>query len=243
MYQSRRLLVMTRDYRKELGFTNGTLAREYLTGKDIKDINWSLIEKYNERLISIFKRINETIPNFKYNHSIDELVQLSYRTIRKNEILQKLNNNGRSPESVYFVWMQGFLAATIFKSFIENKMGLNLKQNGADDLSQPEYFARKSDADFVDENKKVFVEVQSGFKGTKVDIKKSKILNRKNGYTHYIVCLDCFNGSYIIINVNDLLALPDSVWYVNTLWEGSLCYTVPEEQMKSWCDFRPLWQD
>jgi hypothetical protein len=121
----------------------------------------------------------------------------------------------------------------LFKPMIEKELGCVLIQNGADDLSNPKTFSRKSDPDLVDHDKKIYVEVQSGFKGSKVDIKKSKV-KTSDEYTYYIAAFDCFNGNYTLIDTKELLNLPDDAWYNNASWEGALCYTVPQEQMKEW---------
>ena len=224
---------MSKEYRKSLGFKNATAFKNFLTAKDIQMINWPLVEKYNERLLETYTALNSTLPK-KYQGSIKDLIQSAYKTMRDNDILQGLNNHGRATELVYFAWMQGYLISNIFKPFIEDHLGLSLEQNGADDLSNPETFGRKSDPDLVDHKKKVYVEVQAGFKGGKVDIKRTKVKAEDQDYTYNIVCIDCFNGRFCIVNARDLLSLPESAWYPNPQWEGALCYTIPEDSMKSW---------
>jgi hypothetical protein len=144
--------------------------------------------------------------------------------------LYSLSNHGRSLESVYFVWMQGYLSATIFQPLIEQKLNTELYQNGADDLTNPDTFSRKSDPDLVNKDQTIFVEVQSGFKGSKVDIKKTKVKTSESA-EYYIAAFDCFNGTYTIINTKDI---PEDQWYENMLWEGALCYTIPNERMREW---------
>ena len=222
---------MTRYYRSTLGFSNANDTKDFLTAKDIVSINYELLEEYNTRLIDIFSRIQTTLPTEPQD--IELMVLTAYRTILNHDILESLSNHGRAPESVYFVWMQGYLSAMLFKPMIEKELGCVLIQNGADDLSNPKTFSRKSDPDLVDHDKKIYVEVQSGFKGSKVDIKKSKV-KTSDEYTYYIAAFDCFNGNYTLIDTKELLNLPDDAWYNNASWEGALCYTVPQEQMKEW---------
>lgn len=226
---------MTREYRKELGFSNASKTKDFLTAKDIKCINWSLIDLYNNRLIDIFSRIQKTIPYNEIN--IESSVQFAYETIKSNDILNKLTNHGRAPESVYFSWMQGYLTTILFQPLIEKELNCNLIQNGADDLFNPKQFSRKSDPDLIDKNNKIFVEVQSGFKGSKVDIKKTKV-KTPTDYEYYIACFDCFNGLFVILNTRELLELPENEWYSNVLWEGALCYTVPDNRLKP---YNMLW--
>lgn len=224
---------MKKDYRSKLGFRNQAALKEYLTAKDIVVINWDLIHQYNGRLINIFNKINSTL-HVPYEGNIGELVINAYNTIRDNDILAKMRNHGRAIESVYFVWMQGYIAANVFQPMIESILEVKLEQNGKDDLTNPKEFLRRADPDLVDHDKKVYVEFQAGFKGGKTDIKKSKVNPKDPNYTYYIVCLDCFNGDYCIINARELLNLPDDQWYPNPLWENALCYTVPEKALQTW---------
>ena len=219
---------MTKYYRSTLGFSNANDTKEFLTGKDIVSINFDLIDFYNQRLIDIFSRIQTTLPTPPLN--IEVIVLQAYMTILKHDILYSLSNHGRAPESVYFVWMQGYLSSIVFKPMIEAELGCALVQNGADDLSNPSTFSRKSDPDLANEEKTIFVEIQSGFKGSKVDIKKSKV-KISDTADYYIAAFDCFNGLYTIINTRDI---PEDEWYENMLWEGALCYTVPSDRMKEW---------
>ena len=219
---------MTKYYRSTLGFSNANDTKEFLTGKDIVSINYELLDEYNSRLIDIFERIQTTLP--VEPQDIELLVLTAYRTILNHDILESLSNHGRAPESVYFVWMQGYLSSMIFKPMLEKELGMTLYQNGADDLSNPSTFSRKSDPDLVNEDRTVFVEVQSGFKGSKVDIKKTKV-KTSNTADYYIAAFDCFNGLYTIMNTKDI---PEDEWYENMLWEGALCYTIPSDKMKEW---------
>ena len=222
---------MSKSYRQSLGFSNATDTKNFLTAKDIVCINHDLLHQYNTRLIDIFQRIQSTLPYSP--QPIESIVQSAYTTLTTNDILPTLSNHGRTPESVYYSWLQGHLTVTIFKPLIESELSCNLSQNGADDLTNPTTFSRKSDPDLVDHQKKIYVEVQGGFKGSKIDIKRSKV-KTSDTYQYYIAAFDCFNGQYTILNTRELLNLPESEWYENVLWEGALCYTVPEDRMKEW---------
>lgn len=222
---------MSKQYRKSLGFTSASKFRDFFSAKDVFSINWDLVEIYNERLIEMFEKIQSTLPFKKKN--IRSIVTKAYKTIRKNDILRGMVNNGRAPEKVYFSWMRGYISTQVFQPLLEQELNCNLIQNGTDDLSNPKIFSRSSEPDFIDENSDLYVEVQSGFKGSKIDIKKTK-LKTDPVKSYYIACFDCFNGKYMILNTKDLLTIPEDQWYANPLWEGSLCYTVPETQLKSW---------
>lgn len=219
---------MSKYYRSTLGFSNAGDTKDFLTAKDIVLLNYDLLDEYNDRLIDVFSRIQTTLPVEPQN--IAMIVLRAYKTILDADILYKLSNHGRAPESVYFVWMQGYLASLIFKPMIELELDETFYPNGADDLSDPATFSRKSDPDLVNDSMTVFVEVQAGFKGSKVDIKKSKV-KTSDGADYYIAAFDCFNGTYTIINTREI---PDDQWYENQLWEGALCYTIPSDRMKEW---------
>lgn len=222
---------MTKQFRRLLGFNSATTTKEFLTAKDIVRINWDLVIIYNDRLLDIFQRLQNTLPYKPQN--LKPLVERAYSVIRQHNILTRLNNHGRTPESVYYSWMQGYLSSAVFQPLIESELQCELVQNGADDLTKPETFARKSDPDLVDHNRKIFVEIQAGFRGSAMDIKKSKV-KKPTDYEYYIASFDCFNGQYCILNTRDLLNLSESDWYSNPRWEGALCYTVPENRLKTW---------
>lgn len=219
---------MTKEYRKSLGFTNGTKTKDFLSGKDITSLNWTLIDLYNQRLKDIFAAIQSTMVNSTMN--VSKTVDDAFEIIKNNHILPKLSNHGRAPESVYFVWMQGYLAAELFKPIIESELNTKLFANGADNLFNPSTFSRKSDPDLANADHTIFVDVQAGFKGSKVDIKKTKV-KTSNTANYYIAAFDCFNGIYTILNTKEI---PEDQWYENQLWEGALCYTIPKDCMKEW---------
>ena len=219
---------MSKEYRKKLGFSSAFKVKDFLSAKDISLINWELIERYNERLIDVFETIQKTLPLPKKD--IRTSIMNAYSIISCNDILPKLSNHGRAPESVYFVWMQGYISTILFQPLIEQKLNTTLYNNGADDLTNPAAFSRKSDPDLANKDHTVFVEIQAGFKGSKVDIKKSKV-KLSDTAEYYIACFDCFNGTYTILNTKEI---PEDQWYSNPQWEGALCYTVPKECMKEW---------
>ena len=103
-----------RDYRKALGFSSANSAKDYLSAKDIKLINWQLIEIYNTRLIDIFTRIQSTLASPVAGY-VSKIVNDAFLTIKNNDLLMQLSNHGRGPESVYYSWMQGYIASVIFK--------------------------------------------------------------------------------------------------------------------------------
>ena len=107
---------MSKEYRKKLGFSSAFKVKDFLSAKDISLINWELIERYNERLIDVFETIQKTLPFSKKD--IRTSIMNAYSIISCNDILPKLSNHGRAPESVYFVWMQGYISTIIFQPLI-----------------------------------------------------------------------------------------------------------------------------
>ena len=115
---------MKNEYLKSMGFKNQQLLRKWLTAKDIVSTNWELVEERNERLKTIFSKINETLP-IQYTGDIAHDVESAYKSIRTNDLLLKMNNNGRSIEDVYYTWMQGYICEKVFVPFICDRLMLN----------------------------------------------------------------------------------------------------------------------
>lgn len=221
---------MTNPYLKSLGFKNQQLLRKWLTAKDIVSPNWKLIEERNQRLKDIFCTINKTLP-IQYTGDIEEDVQSTYESIRTNGLLLKMNNNGRSIEDVYYTWMQGYISEKVFVPFICHHLMLNeLKRNGKDNITHVSAFKRQGDADLINEEKKILVEVQCGTHIGKCHIKKHKVdmALKQTNYTTYVFSVRLMYGTWCLINLNKL---SDSgvQFYKNELWENCLCWDIPDD--------------
>ncbi len=96
-----------KEYRKELGFTNQGDVKKFFAGKDITPtVDYNYIELLNTRLIEIIKKINSLVSNEINFNNIDEFctnnVNVVFNKLKDNNIIQRLNNQGRRPEQVYF---------------------------------------------------------------------------------------------------------------------------------------------
>jgi hypothetical protein len=213
-----------------MGFKNQQLLRKWLTAKDIISPNWKLVEERNERLKTIFSTINKTLP-VQYTGDIAQDVQSTYESIRSNGLLLKMNNNGRSIEDVYYTWMQGYICEKVFVPFIcEQLMIDGLKRNGKDDISDITLFKRQGDADLINEDKKIMVEVQCGTHMGKCHIKKHKVDTalKQTTYTTYVFSVRLMYGTWCLINLNRL-SESGVVFYKNELWENCLCWDIPDD--------------
>lgn len=221
---------MKNPYLKSMGFKNKELLRKWLTAKDIVSPNWKLVKQRNERLKTIFSKINKTLP-VQYMGDIEHDVQSAYESIRTNGLLLKMNNNGRSIEDVYYTRMQGYICEKVFVPFICDRLVLNeLKRNGKDDISNYTSFKRQGDADLINEDKKILVEVQCGTHMGKCHIKKHKVdaALKQTNYSTYVFSVRLMYGTWSLINLNKL-SESGAVFYKNELWENCLCWDIPNE--------------
>lgn len=114
--------------RPKSGYTN-TYAK-ILSAKDIKPcIDFAYIDSLNNRICEIFKRINEIyykpcdIESFLQNNLFN-----TFNLMKNNDILEKLNNQGRRKEEVYFSWMRGFLICKYFKEAMCDIFDIDISQ-------------------------------------------------------------------------------------------------------------------
>lgn len=214
-------------FRTAIGFSNQEKVRKFFKLTDISPIvNWKKIEFSNKRLFEIFDKINSAV-SIDIKQSNMELfrkkIDTAYSIMKNNHIIEKLNNQGRNPDDVYYNWMRGYLVAEFFLSPIaklfdadENKISLI----GEDDLTKIETFSRTATADFELLNSKgevIRLEIQAGYTG-KNEIKKSKILEAKHQYDSkkiqsYVIHFDLFNGYAAIINITNFSKLPENAFH------------------------------
>lgn len=93
-----------RDYRNALGFGSQAKFREFLSAKDIvANIDFSYIDLLNSRLCEIFTRLNGLYYKpCDINEFLQEKLFRVYSLLKSEQILNKLNNQGRRKEEVYF---------------------------------------------------------------------------------------------------------------------------------------------
>lgn len=223
---------MTKEFRKMMGFSRKDDFHKYLSAKDIQEPNWSLIQKRNSRLSEMFTLINQHL-EIPYQGSVDDILIPAYMSIKQNNILPRMKNNGRAMEDVYFNWMQGYITEKIFTPFIADKLKLNaIERNGGDDLTNIETFKRTGDADLIDKVADVRIDVQCGTGDGVATIKKHKVDHAlKNSGTSYCFLIGLFTGQYGIINLNEL---KNEQFVPNQRWEGQLCWDVPSNIFKNW---------
>jgi hypothetical protein len=107
-------------YRLELGFSNQSDAKFFLAAKDITpDIDYAYITLLNERLIKILKNLNKILVGDLKNNDLklfsEKYITRPYEILKNNDIISKLNNQGRRPEQVLFSWLRGFALVELFK--------------------------------------------------------------------------------------------------------------------------------
>ena len=225
---------MTKEFRKAMGYTNKGKMKEWLGAKDIVIPNYPLLQKYNSRLSTIFNAINNQL-SIPFTGNIDSIIINDFTIMKDHNILERLNNHGRSLESVYYSWRMGSLAEVIFTPFIADKLNLkNIEKNGSDDLTNPETFKRTGDADLIDKVANIRIDVQCGTGEGDATIKKHKFDHAiKNDGVTYIFLAGLLTGTYALVNLSDT---KDIVFESNPSWEGALCWTVPETEFKPYHD-------
>lgn len=231
-----------KEYRLKLGFSNQGDVKSFFCAKDIfPQIDYNYVLELNKRLFDIIIKINSVVvDDLKWNNLNDfynKNVQLVFEQLRANEILQKLNNQGRRREEVYFSWMRGFVIAAYFTKAIaklfhidENSVSLI----GDDDLNNIENFKRTPKADLellLSDNKKIRVEVQSGFQGIN-DIKQHKVLEAKRikqeeDISLIVVHFDLFNGQVALVKIDEIE--DDSInWITRQQMEGQTVFNIDQ---------------
>ena len=162
-----------REYRALLGFSNQNNVKNFFGAKDITPlVDYNYIELLNNRLVEIILKINTLVVDEIKNHDVDvfckDNVYLVFEKLKENEILPRLNNQGRRPEEVYFSWMRGFVFSNYFLKALTKIFDVTLDNIiliGDDDLQNIESFKRtpKADLQITLGNVKIRIEMQSGF--------------------------------------------------------------------------------
>ena len=236
-----------KEYRKELGFTNQGDVKKFFAGKDITPtVDYNYIELLNTRLVEIIKKINLLVTNDIKISNIDKFctdnVELVFNKLRDNDIIQRLNNQGRRPEQVYFSWMRGYIISNYFLKALSKIFEVTLEDIsliGDDDLVNIESFKRTPTADLeiaLKDGNKLRIEVQSGFVGVN-DIKQHKVLEAKRifeseGISSLAIHFDLFNGQVAFIKLDEIE--DDSVnWITRQQMEGQTVFNIDQNYF-SW---------
>lgn len=242
---SREITITTeyfKDYRKRLGFANQNVTKNFFGAKDITPtVDYNYIDLLNVRLFEIIKKINSVVTakikvddlsQFK-----DENIDHTFSTIKNNNILPVLNNQGRRPEEVYYSWMRGFVLSNFFLKALGIVFEVdttNIDLIGDDDLKKIETFKRTPKADLeikINGTEKVRIEMQTGFTGIN-DIKQHKVLESKRvfrelGLTTLDIHFDLYNGQVAFVKLNDIE--DDSVnWITRQQMEGQTVFNIDQ---------------
>ena len=233
----------SRNYRRQLGFTNQATLKKHFKATDIVSINWDKIEKCNQRLKEIFREINQAIhPSVRWENldSIYGEIDNAYSIMKENNIFPRLNNFGRYPEDVYYNWMRGYIVCKFFTPALSQIFGVpkdSIKTVGHDSLTEVETFSQSPVADLELEidNKTIRLEIQSGYTGTN-DIKEHKVREARRAYEQeqvcsYVVHFDLFNGTMAIVDITNIDN--NSIhWENRSQMEGQKVFAIPDEAFR-----------
>ena len=112
-------------YRQRLGFSNQGDTKAFFAGKDIRPtVDFNYIALFNERLIEIIKKINELSDSSIKIENLDsfcnENIESVFNKLKNNDIIPRLNNQGRRPEQVYFSWKLTETPPLLSEIFLES---------------------------------------------------------------------------------------------------------------------------
>lgn len=224
-----------KNYRLKLGYGNKNTFKIFLAAKDIiPDIDYNYIDLLNNRLKEIFTLLNEIY--YKPYTFLDDFFNIyllnTYKILKNNNILNKLNNQGRRKEDVYFSWMRGYLICEYFKGAISDIFNVpieKIKQVGDDDFDNIETFKRTPKADLEIDIYRI--EVQSGFQGIN-DIKEHKVREAKRvfdekGLRTIISHFDLFNGQVAFVDISNIEE--DNLnWITRQQMEGQSVFNIEQ---------------
>ena len=145
----------SKEYRNQIGFTSQETAKEFLAGKDVEpQIDFVYIELLNERISSVIRNLNDVITDEAKRLDLDTFLEkhlvTPYTKLKNNNIIGRLNNQGRRPEEVLFSWLRGYVASEFFCLAISKIFEIKLESIlhiGEDDLNNIEIFKRGPRAD------------------------------------------------------------------------------------------------
>ncbi len=231
-----------REYRKKLGFKNQVDVKRFFAGKDITPtIDYGYTELLNTRLIEIIRKIHSLVSKDINVIEIDEFctdnVEIVFNKLKNNDIIQRLNNQGRRPEQVYFSWMRGYIISKYFLKALSKIFEVspeNISLIGGDDLVNIKSFKRTPTADLeitLKNDRKLRIEVQSGFIGVN-DIKQHKVLEAKricetDGISSLAIHFDLFNGQVAFIKLDEIE--DNNVnWIIRQQMEGQTVFNIEQ---------------
>ncbi len=229
-----------KEYRQKLGFSNQGAVKKFFAGKDIiPSVDFNYILSFNQRLAEIVKKLNglldPTIRVANIDNFCSKNIHLVFEKLKKNNIIPRLNNQGRRPEQVYFSWMRGYIISNYFLKALSLIFEVNIADIsliGDDDLINIETFKRTPKADLevnLKNGNKIRLEIQSGFQGVN-DIKQHKVIEAKRIYREenipsFAIHFDLFNGQVAFIKLNSIK--DNSVnWITRQQMEGQTVFNI-----------------
>ncbi len=208
-----------KEYRAKLGFSEQFKVKSFFAAKDITPtVDFDYIELLNARLFEIVDKINRlVVPEIQVldmDLFCKENITEVFDILRSNNIIYRLNNQGRRPEEVYFSWMRGFVISSYFinaLSIIFDVQAENIELIGDDALMNIDTFKRSPKADIqicLSDGTNIRIEVQSGFQGIN-DIKQHKVLEaqrlrREENIPSLVIHFDLFNGQVAFVRIDEI---------------------------------------
>ncbi|MFA6458579.1 MAG: restriction endonuclease [Patescibacteria group bacterium] len=229
-------------YRQELGFTNQGAAKDFFAAKDITPVvDFNYINFLNKRLFEIVNKLNEIVDQSLKIENVasfcKENIGVVFQKLKNNNIIPRLNNQGRRPEEVYFSWVRGFVISNYFLGALSVIFGVRIEDIysiGDDDLAKIETFKRTPKADLEISLKnigKIRLEIQSGFQGIN-DIKQHKVLEAKRifaekGISSIAIHFDLFNGQVAFVKL-DGVEDDNTNWITRQQMEGQTVLNIDQ---------------
>jgi len=203
-------------YRSLLGFASQDSAKKFLGAKDlVAPVSVDYASSLVSRVAEIIDRLDGAVWGGGYSGNLDlfkeNSIQAPYKLILENNLLPRLNNQGRRPEHVLFSWLRGYATAEYFLGPLSSIFGCGeFASIGQDDFTSYETFRRAPTADYsaVINGTQVRLEIQSGFQSIS-DIKQHKVLEAKSirreaGDITICVHLDMFNGQCAFVRLDTI---------------------------------------
>jgi len=231
-----------KEYREKLGFSNQAEVKTFFGAKDIAPtVDYKYIKLLNDRLCEMIIKIDSSVSSEIRLDSMDifckENITEVFEKLKKHKVIQRLNNQGRRPEEVYFSWMRGFVISSYFLNALSQIFEVDIKDIdliGDDDLVDIKTFKRTPKADLqvnLRNGEKIRIEVQSGFQGVN-DIKQHKVLEarkikREEGVSSLVVHFDLFNGQAAFVKTDEID--DDNVnWITRQQMEGQTVFNIDQ---------------
>lgn len=230
----------SKEFRKKLGFTNQQELKKYFGAKDIVPcVDYIYMDLLNKRLFDFIKKLENVIPKEISIGDVDAFyaseVEENFNLIKESKAIDKLTNQNRRKEEVYFAWMKGLITLAFFRkslAYIFDIAEDEIKIIGDDDLTSYETFRRTPKADLqitLNDGEFLRIEIQSGFQGTN-DIKFHKYreaqrLKDEKDISTLLIHFDLFNGLVAFIMLNDIEG-DDQQWITRTQMEGQLVFNI-----------------